>query len=198
MTEWDHGHDGHDGHDPGPDLPDHDLAWEPPGPDTHLPEPAGPDDPYGSPDHPGVAPDAEAGSEPAGFPEEQPADWTGSGDDDVLHSGPRARDHDPDPGVPVDGTDVVGWTDTAGADPFPPALDVDVQPGDGGPWVDPDLLGGPDSWSTGADPAPPADPPAALLPDLAAADGDPDAGWDTLRDSDDPAIRALALHWNPD
>lgn len=193
MTEWDHGHDGHDGghDDPVPDLPDHDPAWETP--DAHLSEPAGPDDPYGSPDHPG--PEAhDAGSEPVGFPQEQPADWSGSGDD-VLHSGPGAWEPDGDPGDGVDGTDPAGWTDTA-ADPFPPALDVDVQPGDGGPWVDPDLIGGPE-WTADAEPAPPADPPAALLPDLAAADGDPDAGWDALRDSDDPAVRALAVHWNP-
>lgn len=195
MTEWDHGHEGHDGpdgHDTGPDLPDlpeHDLGWEASGPDAQLSDPAHPGDPYGSPDHPEPA----AGTEPAGFPEEQPADWSGAGGD-VPHAEPGAWDHDPDPGVAIDGTDPAGWADSAGADPFPPALDVDVQPGDGGPWVDPDLLGTPEHWAAaGPDP----EPPAALLPDLAAADGDPDAGWDTLRDSDDPAVRALAQHWNP-
>lgn len=68
-----------------------------------------------------------------------------------------------------------------------------MQPGDGGPWVDPQLLGGTDHWTAGPD----QEAPAALLPDLAAADGDPDAGWDALRDPDDPAVRALAQHWNP-
>ncbi|HEY6745693.1 MAG TPA: hypothetical protein VI357_08230 [Mycobacteriales bacterium] len=197
MTEWDHGHDGHGD---GPDLPDHDPGWEASGPDGQLAEPAGPDHPYGLPDHPGPEPHDAGPAEPAGFPEEKPADWSGSGDD-VLHAGPDAwePDHgpfDPDPAGPADGTDPAGWT--VAADPFPPALDLDVQPGDAGPWADPALLGDPDHGTGVAEPAPPADPPAALLPDLAAADGDPDAGWDTLRDSDDPAVRALALRWNPD
>ena len=69
---------------------------------------------------------------------------------------------------------------------------MDVTPADGGPWTDPELIGGTDDGS--ADPV--TDPPAALLPDLAAADGDPGATWDSLRDSDDPAVRALATHWH--
>lgn len=197
MTEWDHGHDGHDGADGVPELPDHDPGWEPY--EDHLSEPTTTADPYGSPGHPGPEPHDAAPAEPAGLPEEQPADWSGPGDD-LAHSGPGAWEPDGglDPGDQADGTDPASWTAAAGADPFPAALDMDVQPGDGGPWVDPDLLGGPDHWTAdGLGPAGPADPPDALLPDLAAADGDPDAGWDTLRDTDDPAVRALTLHWSP-
>lgn len=99
-----------------------------------------------------------------------------------------------------DRTDPAGWSDAgAESDPFPPALEVDVLPADGGPWVDPDLLGRPDDWTadpSGPDLVPPTDPPAALLSDLAAADGDPAAGWDELHASDDPAVRALAAHWH--
>jgi hypothetical protein len=203
MTEWDHGHDPADHLGAEPDWAE---------PDTHLAEPAGLDDPFGSPPGPDpdpADPDAAdsdhtdpAPAEPAGLPAEHPADWSGS---DADPSGAGSADWDapfsdgfavdePDPG---DGTDPAGWTADAGADPFPPALDLDVAPADGGPWVDPDLLGGPDRWTAGATGPDPVDPPAALLPDLAAADGDPDAGWDTLRDSDDPAVRALAGHWRP-
>lgn len=199
MTEWDHGahHDGPD-HDPGGE-PDWDAAGT--DPTAHLGEPSGLDDPYGSPAEPGPDPHTAAGTapEPAGLPDEQPADWSVHADDPGAWDQPNGGFHsfDLDPGDLADDTDPAGWTADAGADPFPPALDVDVLPGDGGPWVDPDLLGAPDHW-TGAGPEPaPVDPPAALLPDLAAADGDPDAGWDALRDSDDPAVRALTLHWNP-
>lgn len=230
MTEWDH--DGHHGHD-GPDDPAVEPSWDVLGtePAAPLGEPSDPDDPYGSPPEPGSDPDGPTSAEPAGLPEEQPADWSGGQPDHPDHPGdpaggaadragpsgwdparsadpgswekPGGAGHDPF-GLPdqddlFDGTDPAGWTD-AGADPFPPTLDVKVQPGDGGPWVDPDLLGGPDYW-TADQPAPdlaaPVDPPSALLPDLAAADGDPDAGWDALRDSDDPAVRALTRHWNP-
>jgi hypothetical protein len=78
---------------------------------------------------------------------------------------------------------------------------MDVSPADGGPWTDPELIGG-DPADLSADlsadfsAGPDVDPPAALLPDLAAADGDPSAGWATLHDSDDPAVRALARHWH--
>ncbi|HST65823.1 MAG TPA: hypothetical protein VLM05_11600 [Mycobacteriales bacterium] len=205
MTEWDGGHDGghdaghHGGHElgpEGPDLPDSDPPWEPLGSGPgHLDQP---EDPYGSPAGPGH-PDAAAADEPAGLPEEQPADWS-QPPDELPHSGPGSWDDTfGAPGAGTDdGTDPAGWTEAAGTDPFPAALDLDVAPGDGGPWVDPGLLGGPDHWTADtAEVAVPVDPPAALLPDLAAADGDPDAGWDTLRDSDDPAVRALARHWNP-
>lgn len=188
MTEWDH-HDHGPDHDPGGEPDWAGLGSEP---TDHLDQPA--DDPSGAPGEPEphTADPVEA-HEPAGLPEEQPADWSGWDPHDepgAFHDAVPAAD----PGDLSDGTDPAGWTDAAGADPFPPALDVDVQPGDGGPWVDPGLLGDPDQST--ADPGP-VDPPAALLPDLAAADGDPDAGWDTLRDSDDPAVRALTRLWNP-
>ncbi len=90
----------------------------------------------------------------------------------------------------LDGTDPAGWADTAAAtDPFPPPLDVAVPPPEGG-WVDLDLLG------HGAEPGEDRDPPDSLRADLAAADGDPDADWATLHESDDPAVRALALRWH--
>jgi hypothetical protein len=201
MTEWDHGHDEHEPRDAGPA---HDPAIEPgwdgfgAGP-AHPDEPATPDDPYGSAPEPGSDPHHPypPADEPAGLPEEQPADWSGAGGswDQDLHDGVETDQADLS-----GGTDPAAWTAAADADPFPAALDVDVQPEDGGPWVDPDLLGGPDHWTAdtaGPELVTPVDPPAALLPDLAAADGDPDAGWDALRDSDDPAVRALAQHWNP-
>jgi hypothetical protein len=158
-----------------PDHPSDLAAWSP-----EHPADLG----AGDPDHPG-----------------DPADPDGDGG--VLHAADPAGwdQHDAfgpaDPESGPDDTDPAGWTAAAGADPFPPVLDVDVEPADGGPWTDPDLLGGPDRWTAGPDHEAPADPPAALLPDLAAADGDPDAGWDALRDSDDPAVRALTRHWNP-
>jgi len=102
--------------------------------------------------------------------------------------GPRAS---AEPAAWLDGTDPAGWADTAGAiEPFPPPLDLDVGRPDG-PWVDPDLVGGAEADG------PPTDPPEALRADLAVADGDPDADWPTLLDSDDPAVRALALRWHP-
>ncbi|HEV7653287.1 MAG TPA: hypothetical protein VGP36_00920 [Mycobacteriales bacterium] len=184
MTEWD-GHDHGPGHDHDP------SGWEAPEPtgfDGHAEEPGTVDDPYGhevgsaGPYEPAAAdPD-----EPAGLPPEAPADWSAT----PLHDGLPAAD----PGDRIDGTDPAGWTDaTAESDPFPPALDMDVGPADGGPWVDPDLLGG--SGSLGDPAAGPADPPEALLSDLAAADGNPDADWSALADSDDPAVRALTRHW---
>lgn len=207
MTEWDHGADHHE---PG-------EVWETPGSafESHLPdEPTSLSEPYdlGGPDHDGV-PD-----EPAGLPVEAPADWSAGSDElteadpgpvsgwdahpadlpdsgDPIGSGGDPADHGDlgDAGDPADpGTDPATWADGTGADPFPPALDMDVTPADGGPWTDPELIGGTDDWSA----VPVTDPPAALLPDLAAADGDPDAGWESLHDSDDPAVRALATHWH--
>jgi hypothetical protein len=196
MTEWDHGaHDGPD-HDPGVE-PDWDAASSEPA--AHLGEPSGlSDDPYGSGAEPGPDPHTPDAPEPAGLPAEEPADWSVHADSEPgSWDQPHGGQFDPDPGDPSDGTDPAGWTADAAADPFPPALDVDIEPGDGGPWVDPDLLGGPERWTGSGPELAAVDPPAALLPDLAAADGDPDAGWDALRDSDDPAVRALTLHWNP-
>lgn len=152
--------------------------------------------------------------EPRGLPDER-ADWpdpagaaasVGAADPDAA--GPDAADPDaadPDAGADAetagwsgDGTDAAGWDTGDRAEVFPPALEVDVVPVDGGPWVDPDLLGAdppdPDGWT--ADLIPPTDPPPALLADLAAADGDPAAGWQALLGSDDPAVRALAAHWH--
>jgi hypothetical protein len=97
-----------------------------------------------------------------------------------------------EPAAWLDGTDPAGWADTAAAsDPFPPPLDLHVRPADG-PWIDPDLLG----RTEDADDQP-ADPPDALLADLAAAEGGLAADWTTLHESDDPAVRALALRWHP-
>lgn len=96
------------------------------------------------------------------------------------------------PAAWLDGTDPAGWADTAGGtDPFPPPVDSDLRPADG-PWADPRLLG--HLREAGEHPT---DPPHALLSDLAAAGGDPDADWATLHESDDPAVRALALRWRP-
>ena len=201
MTEWDHG-----GHDGGPDHhePEVEPTWEPLGSEPAHLDP--PEDPYGLPSDPGHHDPVAADDEPAGLPAEQPADWSGGHADLPVDGDLPGVEHSADPsawdqpgdvagddGAP-DGTDPADWsTDTP--HPFPPALDILGQPGDGGPWVDADLLGGTDH---GTDPGSgPVDAPAALLPDLAAADGDPDAGWDALRDSDDPAVRALAHHWNP-
>jgi hypothetical protein len=106
---------------------------------------------------------------------------------------------DPEPAVPPQPVDAM---------PFPPLLDLDVTPSDGQAWVDPALAGG-----TGLDGAglgdddlggdvlgvePSADPPAALLADLHAADGGGDdaPSLAALATSEDPAIRALAAHWS--
>ena len=104
-----------------------------------------------------------------------------------IEADPRAP---AEPAAWLDGTDPAGWVDATGpTDPFPPRLDLDVRPADGS-WVDPDLLG----LVEGAVDRP-TDPPGVLLADLAVADGDPVADWTTLRESDDPAVRALALRW---
>jgi hypothetical protein len=90
------------------------------------------------------------------------------------------------------GTDPAGWADVDGAsDPFPPPLHLHVRPADGS-WFDAALLGPVEDGL-----AETTDPPDALLADLAAAAGDPDADWVTLHESDDPAVRALALRWRP-
>lgn len=177
---------------------------------------ADPPQPYG----PGDAdPAAGPADEPRGLPDEPAADWTVDPDgldpsgadglagpadaaDPAADLGGPAGGSDDDLGGPADGTDLAGAGDLDGTDPagwvtagesFPPAIEVDVAPADGGPWVDPELLGA-------DDPAPfgvplPGDPEPALLADLAAADGDPEAGWAAVRGSDDPAVRALAAHW---
>jgi len=91
-----------------------------------------------------------------------------------------------------DDTDPAGWADAAGTtEPFPPRLALHARPADGS-WVDPGLLGPVEDALDRT-----TDPPDALLADLAAADGAPAAGWTTLHESDDPAVRALALRWRP-
>ncbi len=83
-------------------------------------------------------------------------------------------------------------------DDFPlPTLHLDdlPTPAGGPPWIDTSLLGSAD---------PPVDPAAADLSgtpegaraDLAALDADPDASWETLRDAEDPAVRALTRLWH--
>lgn len=133
------------------------------------------------------------------------SDGTDQGVADPLDHG-FAADYDDHP-VVVDGDaaepePVTAFTELpqpADASPFPPPLDLDVVPPDGSDWVDPGLLGEPSAeWGAGVDPAPfvAMDDPHALLADLHAADlaeGEP--SWDALAGSDDPAIRALALHW---
>jgi hypothetical protein len=96
------------------------------------------------------------------------------------------------PAAWLDGTDPAGWADTAGMiDPFPPPLGSAARPVDG-PWTDARLLARAENAGERR-----IDPPEALLADLAAADGDPEADWTTLSKSDDPAVRALALRWRP-
>jgi hypothetical protein len=175
----------------GPDRADAD--W--PGSD-HSPAAGSAD--WADGDRPGPDRDPAGGS----GPEHEGADGPGSDRDTVEWA---TGLHDPaavgDPGDWIDGTDPAYWSDAdVTGDPFPPALDLDVHPADGGPWVDPALLGGRDAVAgdpSGTELVSPADPPEALRSDLAAADGNPDADWDTLRDSDDPAVRALANHWTP-
>lgn len=125
-----------------------------------------------------------------GLPDEQPADW--SGDADPSAEEPQHADWsgivDPDGSDDPDPTDPAGWGAPA-EDPFPPALSLDVDPADGGPWADPDLLGA----DPGEDPR--TDPPLALLSDLAAADGGDPSDWAGVESSDDPAIRSLAAYW---
>lgn len=213
MTEWDH-------HDPTPGDPGWTDAAHPdplagPGDDPYgtdfpaepadLPEPTDLPEPADSPaDLPaeGTGLPAERADLPAegsaawsDGPDHTPGSWPGDGTDGADGTDAAGgTDHGAvPPGDPADlpdSTDPAAWTDGADADPFPPALDLDVTPADGGPWTDPELIGGTADWS-----ADPTDPPAALRSDLAAADGDPDAGWAALQDSDDPAVRALATHW---
>ena len=186
---WDHP-DHHD--DPHHDDPHHD--------DPHQHEVSGLPDEEPASWSPSWSdePSPEAGHEPAGelpaepsyghdeLPAELPADW--SPVDEPEHADwsgivdAEGGGDDPDP------TDPAGWGAPAD-DPFPPALSLDVEPADGGPWADPDLLG--------ADPGeePRTDPPLALLTDLSYADGGDSPDWASVESSDDPAIRALATYW---
>ena len=82
-------------------------------------------------------------------------------------------------------------------DDFPlPVLHLDdlPTPAGGPPWIDPALLGAADAP---VDPAPDlSGTPAGARADLAALDADPDASWETLRDAEDPAVRALTRLWH--
>jgi len=121
---------------------------------------------------------------------------------DLRHSGELPADLATDPATdPADpatdpATDPAAGL-LAGHDdgPFPVRLDVDVETADGLDWVDPELLGnGPAGFL--ADPLPPYAPRADLLADLHhAAGSDGAASWESLAGSDDPAVRALAMHW---
>lgn len=171
-------------------------AGNPPDWPAELPDPDDPAEPAadGSSAVAG-APELPA-DRPSDLPAEPPVDWSASPPDAAAEGVPADGAGDDRAG---DGTDPAAWGSSEAADPFPPALEVDVAPTDGGPWVDPDLLGaaGADGadWS-GTDPTPPTDPPSALLADLAAADGaDPAADWPALAASDDPAVSALARFW---
>lgn len=91
------------------------------------------------------------------------------------------------------------------AETFPPHLELDVTPTDGREWVDVDLLGSGEEWGTMSMTDSTTDPmggvvvpdsPQALLADLHQFDGgDGMPSWTTVAGSDDPAVRALALHW---
>lgn len=84
-------------------------------------------------------------------------------------------------------------------DSFPAQLDVDVTPSDGGDWVDAGALGSP-TESTGPTPLvghDTASPDELLSSVHRSAGGQGEASWESLRSSDDPAIRALAAFWSP-
>jgi hypothetical protein len=191
---WDHGDDhlgGHEDphHDDVPALPDEPASWSDDGSWSHSPaEPSEPGD------HLEAEPPAGAVGVPeehGDLPAEQPADWSGPSEP-VGEPAPGHADWsgivDPDGSDDPDPTDPAGWGVPA-EDPFPPSLSLDVEPSDGGPWADPDLLG--------ADPGeePRTDPPLALLFDLTAADGGDSSDWASVESSDDPAIRSLAAYW---
>lgn len=195
MTGWDDHHPDFDGGgdgDPAAALPE-----EPYG----LLDPASLDDVLGdpAPEEPGPV-DPGLPDEPAGLPVEVSVDWSADPDPAGEVSAPAGDWATDDPAgwtddPPDDGTDPAGWATGGEPEAFPPALDLDLTPADGGPWTDPDLLGGPDAPEAPTAWSPPTDGPIALRPDLALAHGDPDASWSALRSSDDPAVRALALRW---
>jgi hypothetical protein len=119
-----------------------------------------------------------------------------------VHHGDDLGRHDPTGGPPPGPLGTAGVADPDGVatgaevSPFPAVLELDVLPSDGRDWVDVDLLG---------DPAPGSgvvlrfDPPARLLADLHRIDGgDGTPTWSAVADSDDPAVRALALRWRAD
>ena len=188
-----HDADGHDDHHDVPGLPDEPAGWSAEDPWSADARPVA--DPVHDldgqlPPEPGYGDDGRGDALPA----EQPADWSGDVPDadeaEPAHADWSDIVSGPDGGDEPDPTDPAGWGAPAD-DPFPPALSLDVDPADGGPWADPDLLG-----SEPEDPEPRTDPPLALLADLTAADGgDEGAGWSGVETSDDPAIRSLAAFW---
>ena len=162
-------------------------------------------DPHGHADAEHLAGHGGAGEHPDGASDEadHPADPAHPVGPDPAH--PAEPGHPGQPTEPADRADaepaesVVDGPEPVphGAEsPFPPALDLDVTPADGQPWVDPSLLGA--DHDPGPPLAEPTDPPAALLADLHAADGggDEPASAASLAASDDPAIRALAAYWS--
>lgn len=179
-------HDGVSGHDPGhdgghelPGLPEEPASWS-----ADWSEP-GHELPVDASDEPVSGLPAEHGELPA----EQPADWSADPLPEPEHAD-WSGIVDGDPGDDPDPTDPAGWG-APEEDPFPPALALEVEPADGGPWADPDLLGG----EPGDFGEPVTDPPLALLSDLSYADGGDAPDWASVESSDDPAIRSLAAYW---
>lgn len=115
--------------------------------------------------------------------------------DHVGHSIGDATGHDAasDTGHD-DGAEPWGLAQPVDAHAFPPHLDLDVVPADGLSWVDVDLLG--DATAVPTAPLVLPDSPQALLADLHREDGaDGAPSWQTVAESDDPAVRALTLFW---
>ncbi len=89
----------------------------------------------------------------------------------------------------------------------PPLPDLDLdqvpEPAGGVPWSDPTVLGvGPDQGDTLGSTDEPAGTPVGAATDLMLALGETASGdeatqWAALRDTEDPAVRALARFWAP-
>jgi len=202
--------------DPTGHEPDH-------GPDTGEPDGLGPDLPgYDDLDTADTYPldSGDAAAEPGddldtGDPftadalVDEPHDWSADLDpaDDAGDPEPPSGDTEP----PALSGDPVG-AGLVGADPdvdphadgggwpapeFPAALDLGTppEPVDGPPWTDPSTLGDPAAAGTEPPTAPAGGPEVAELADYAGTG--PDAGWDTLAASEDPATAALARFWGP-
>jgi hypothetical protein len=182
---WDHhddpGYDHHDDVAPAPDPADAGL-----GPDDIWTEEPG-DEPY-PPDHP--EPPAEPPAEPDLEPDPEP---------DPYQPEPPAEPHGDVAPAEVVGADpdAPAEPDDAGAEVFPPALDLGPlpEPVDGFPWIDTGSLApaGPDHPAAAL-----ADPDPQELAGYAAADLPPGADpWAALAGSDDPATAALARFYRP-
>ena len=119
-------------------------------------------------------------------------------DDHAGYGGHEDEPWEPPPAQPHDaGIDDVPPDEPADIaqepDVFPPPLDVGElpEPVDGFPWIDTTALGGADMPADHLDPVRPAE-----LAEYAGQDIAPGAdGWQTLKDSDDPATAALARWW---